>query len=122
MVQKTLVVLVDDLDGSQAEDSVSFALDGATYEIDLSAEHAAALRDDLAPYVSAARQAGSSAGGNGRRSGGQRGSAAGSGSSVSSSDRERTAQIRAWAREQGLKVNARGRVPNEVVQAYQAAH
>ncbi len=118
VVQKTVVELVDDIDGSEAQETVSFGLDGTAYEIDLTGEHAAALRDSLAPYVGAARKAGA-ADGSGRR-GGQRGS--GGGGSASSSDRQRTAQIRAWAREQGMEVNDRGRIPNTVVQAYDAAH
>jgi hypothetical protein len=58
VVQKTVVELVDDIDGSEAQETVSFGLDGAAYEIDLTGEHAAALRDSLAPYVGAARKAG----------------------------------------------------------------
>ncbi len=123
VAQKTTVQLVDDIDGSEAEESVTFALDGTTYEIDLSGEHAAALRDALAPYVGAARKA-DGGGSNGRRSGGagRRGSGGSGGGSASSSDRERTAAIRQWAREQGMEVNERGRIPNKIVQAYDAAH
>ncbi len=117
VAQKTLVQLVDYLDGSEAQESVSFALDGTSYEIDLSEQHAAELRDALAPFVGAARKAGGNAG-SGRRGGGRRGSGGGS---SSSSDRDRTAQIRAWAREQGMEVNERGRIPNRIVQAYEAA-
>lgn len=117
MAQKTAVQLVDDLDGSEAQETVAFGLDGASYEIDLSGEHADALRDALAQYVGAARKADS---GNGRRSGGRRGS--GGSSSPSGGDRQRTAQIRSWAREQGMDVNERGRIPNQIVQAYDAAH
>jgi hypothetical protein len=119
VAQKTLVQLVDDLDGSEAQETVSFGLDGTSYEIDLSEQHAAELRDALAPFVGAARKAGGSASG-GRRGGGRRGS--GRGGSSSSSDRDRTAQIRARAREQGMEVNERGRISNKIVQAYEAAH
>ena len=122
VAQKTTVQLVDDLDGSEAQETVSFAVDGTSYEIDLSGEHADALRDALAPYVGAARKAGGGASSNGRRSGGRRGSGSSGGGSTSSNDRERTAQIRQWAREQGMDVNERGRIPNKIVQAYEAAH
>jgi hypothetical protein len=117
MAQKTTVQLVDDIDGSEAAESVSFALDGTEYEIDLSGEHAEQLRESLSRYIVAARRAGGD--GTGRR-GGRRGS--GASSSPSSSDRQRTAQIRQWAREQGMEVNERGRIPKQVVQAYDAAH
>ena len=119
MAQKTLVQLVDDLDGSEAEETVPFGLDGTSYEIDLSGEHANALREALAPYIVAARKAGGS-GGNGRRGGGRRGS--GGSSSPAGSGRQRTQAIREWAREQGMEVNDRGRIPSKVVQAYEAAH
>ena len=61
MAQKIQTLFIDDIDGSEAEGTVRFALDGAEYEIDLSAEHAQALRDALAPFVAAARRAGGSA-------------------------------------------------------------
>ena len=119
MAQKTLVQLVDDIDGSEAEETVPFGLDGTSFEIDLSGKHATALREELAPYIVAARKAGGS-GGNGRRGGGRR--ASGGASSPSGSDRQRTQAIREWAREQGMEVNDRGRVPSRVVEAYEAAH
>jgi DNA-binding LytR/AlgR family response regulator len=61
VAQKIQVLLIDDLDGSQADGTVRFALDGTEYQIDLNAEHAAALREALARYVSAARRAGGGA-------------------------------------------------------------
>jgi hypothetical protein len=122
MAKKTLVQLVDDLDGSEAEETISFGLDGTSYEIDLNGEHAAALRDALAPYVGAARRTSGGASGSGRRGGGRRASAGSGSGSTSTTDRERTAQIRVWAREQGLEVNDRGRIPSKVLQAYEAAH
>ncbi len=118
-MQKTLVELVDDIDGSEAEETVSFAVDGTGYEIDLSGEHANALREALAPYIVAARKAGGGSG-NGRRGGGRRGS--GGSSPSEGSDRQRTQAIREWAREQGMEVNERGRIPSRVVEAYEAAH
>ncbi len=117
MVQKTTVQLVDDIDGAEAAETVSFGLDGTRYEIDLSAEHASGLREALSAYIVAARRAEGSGGG--RRGGGRRGG--GGAGSASSGDRQRTAAIREWAREQGMEVNPRGRIPSRVVEAYQAA-
>ncbi|MGN6599632.1 MAG: histone-like nucleoid-structuring protein Lsr2 [Actinomycetes bacterium] len=116
MAQKVQVVLVDDLDGGEAEETVSFSLDGVSYEIDLSADNAQRLRDDFAPYVGSARRVGgrSSSGrrrGAGRRAGRQEAPAAGS-----------TSDIRAWARENGYDVSERGRISAEVREAYEAAH
>jgi len=114
VAQKTTVQLVDDIDGSVAAETVAFGLDGSSYEIDLSEEHSTALRDALAPYVGAARR---TTAGPGRRGGPRRASG-----STSTSDRQRTAEIRAWARDQGMEVNERGRIPSKVIEAYEAAH
>ena len=113
MAQKVQVVLVDDLDGGEAEESVSFALDGVSYEIDLSAKNASALRDAFAPYVGHGRRTGGRA--SSRRSGGSRGSSRPS-KGVDVGD------VRAWAREQGYQVSDRGRVSADVMSAYEAAH
>jgi hypothetical protein len=108
MAQKVQVLLVDDLDGATADETVSFSLDGVSYEIDLSSKNAAKMRDSFASYVGAARRVGGrSRGGRGRSS-----SRAGT----------ETAAIRTWAKEQGLKVSDRGRIPAEVVAKYEAAH
>ena len=114
MAQKTTVQLVDDIDGSVAAETVAFGLDGSSYEIDLSEEHATALRDALASYVGAARK---TTAGPARRGGPRRASG-----STSTSDRQRTAEIRSWAREKGMEVNERGRIPSKVIEAYEAAH
>ncbi|NYG53809.1 histone-like nucleoid-structuring protein Lsr2 [Nocardioides perillae] len=121
MAQKVHIQLVDDLDGTEATETVSFGLDGTSYEIDLNDEHAAQLRDALAPYVGHARKAG------GRRSGGGGGgrrSSAGSSSSSSSGGNggPSAKEIRDWARENGWEVPDRGRVAAEVREAYDAAH
>jgi hypothetical protein len=105
MAQQVNIVLVDDIDGSPADETVSFALDGKEYEIDLSSKNAGKLRDAIAPYVGHARKAA------GRRRG-----RSGSGSGPSPAD------IRAWARENGFDVPDRGRVSTEVREAYLAAH
>jgi hypothetical protein len=107
MAQRVHIVLEDDLDGSTADETVTFGLDGATYEIDLSKKNAAKLRDALAGYVGAARRVASRGGRRGR------GRAAG-GPSAS--------QVREWAREQGYEVSDRGRVPADVRTAYDSAH
>jgi len=109
MAQKVTVSLVDDLSGSQADETVSFGLDGKNYEIDLSGKNAEKLRGALADFVAAAR-----------RPGGRKASA-----SVAARrpvvDREQNQAIREWARGKGMKVNDRGRIPSEVVDAYHQA-
>ena len=107
MAQKVQVLLIDDLDGSEAEGTVRLGLDGTEYEIDLNAEHAQALRDALSRYVQAARRAGGGArrsARGGRRAGG-----------VDSTE------VREWAKAQGIEVKDRGRVPAEVVARFNAA-
>jgi hypothetical protein len=101
------VVLIDDIDGSDAEETVSFALDGKEYAIDLNAKNAKKLRDALAPFVGHAR----------RETGGRRRSRS-SGAAAKGS----AAEIREWARENGYDVPARGRVSSEVRAAWEAAN
>jgi hypothetical protein len=113
MAQRVNVVLVDDLDGSEAAETVSFALDGVSYDIDLSTKNAGKLRDALAPYVAEARRVDGRSGGR-RRSRGR--------SSRSSSNGPAASDIRAWARKNGWDVPDRGRVASEVRKAYDAAH
>ncbi len=111
MAKKTTVTLVDDLDGSQAEEQVAFAVDGRSYEIDLSSSNGARLREALAPFISAAR-----------RSGGRRGSAAATTTTRPSTDREQNQAIREWAVQQGMKISERGRIPSNVLEAYHQNH
>jgi nucleoid-associated protein Lsr2 len=111
MAQKVNIVLVDDIDGSEATETVSFGLDGTSYEIDLNDANAAALRDALAAYVGHARKVGSA-----RR--GRRTSAAAAAAAGGPSARE----IRDWARSNGYDVPDRGRVSAEVREAFDAAH
>jgi hypothetical protein len=111
MAKKVQVSLIDDIDGSNAVETVGFALDGTSYEIDLSRANAKKLRDGLSNYVAHARRAGRVRASDGRRA---RGSAR--------SDREQTQAIREWARRNGHKVSDRGRVPASVLEAYNAAH
>lgn len=110
MAQKVTVLLVDDIDGGPADETISFSLDGASYEIDLSATNASSFRDSLAPYVGTARRVGGRGSG-GRTSGRRR-----------SSGENRPAKIREWARANGHQVNERGRIAARVVEAYDKAH
>lgn len=115
------IVLVDDFDGTDAEETVQFALDGVSYEIDLSAEHAGGLRETLEAYVNAAR-----------RTGGRKVAAAGTSSATVTAvagRRRRSGQtsgvsdsdIRAWAQSNGVDVSAKGRVSKSVREQYLAA-
>jgi hypothetical protein len=110
MAQQVQIILVDDIDGGDASETVSFALDGTAYEIDLNDTNAAALRDALAPYVGHARKAGGA-----RR--GRRGT-----TSSGSAGKGSAGEVREWARANGYKVSDRGRVSSEVRAAYDAAH
>jgi Lsr2 len=109
VAQKIETLLIDDLDGSEAEGTVRFGLDGTEYEIDLNAEHAQALRDVLARYVRAARRAG---GGARRPARGRR--------RASASGLDPT-EVREWAKAEGIEVKDRGRVPVELVARFKAA-
>ncbi len=109
MAQKIQTIFIDDLDGSPAEGTVRFGLDGTEYEIDLNEEHAKALRDALARYVSAARRA--SGGARRPARSGRRASANGL----------NTTEVREWAKAQGIEVKDRGRVPAELVVKFKAA-
>jgi hypothetical protein len=114
MAQRVLVVLIDDLDGTEASETVKFAVDGNTYEIDLTAAHAGELRQTLAPWVGHARKIAAAAG-----------ARAGSGSGGRKRARIDAGQLqdmRRWARENGYQVSGRGRISQEIQQAYQAAH
>ena len=106
MAQKITVALEDDLDGGPADETVRFGLGGAEYEIDLSSKNARAFRKQLAPFVEHARKAGR---GQPRRSARTR------------SSRSRSSGVRTWAKEQGIAVSDRGRIPASVVEQYEAA-
>ena len=106
MARKTQVILTDDIDGSEATGTVSFALDGVAYEVDLNDDNAQRMRDQLSEWTGKARRVG------GRRISGTRGAG-------SSSD---AAKVRAWANENGYEVSERGRISKEIRDAYYAAH
>ncbi len=111
MAQKIQTLLIDDLDGGEAGETVRFGLDGTEYEIDLSAKNADALRQAVARYVDAARRAPAAAarrpGRNGRKP-------------ASANGTDPTA-VREWAKSQGIEVKDRGRVPAELVVKFKAA-
>jgi hypothetical protein len=115
MAQKVVVELIDDLDGTASEDisTVSFGLDGASYEIDLNEDNAERLRNALADYVGAARRTG----GRIKRATTTKGSVA-----RPTADREQTKAIREWARNNGWALAERGRIPANVVTAFDEAH
>jgi hypothetical protein len=112
VAQRVVVLLVDDLDGGQADETVSFALDGEAYEIDLGAANAARLRDRLARFTAAARQAG-----NDRST---PGAASAPTAPRPSIGREQNQAIRKWARNRGILVSDRGRIPVHILEAYNA--
>lgn len=108
MAQKVSILLIDDLDGTEASETVTFGLDGQTYEIDLTDANAKALRDALSSYVGAARKV---AGGRGRKA-----------TKSTATDGPSAKEIRAWAQANGHDVPDRGRIPSDVREAYLAAH
>jgi hypothetical protein len=113
MAQKTIVELVDDLDGGKADESLTFALDGVEYAIDLSTKNAARLRDSLAEFV-----------GHGRRVGGrkQRGTGTTQTPVRAGGDKAQNQAIREWARSNGKQISDRGRIPADLIAEFQAAH
>jgi hypothetical protein len=111
VAQKVETRLVDDLDGSEAVETVRFALEGRQYEIDLSEDNATRLRESLAAFVSSARRAGGSRPARSTATATRR---------SSSADREHGAAVREWARANGFEVSDRGRIAADVLKAYEA--
>jgi hypothetical protein len=109
MAQKTQILLIDDLDGASADETVTFALDGVSYEIDLTAAHATELRDALSSWTGSAR----------RVSGGKAARGRATTAGRRSSD---AAAVREWANANGHHLSDRGRIPAEIREAYDAAH
>jgi Lsr2 len=109
VAQKIQTLFIDDLDGSAAEGTVRFGLDGTEYEIDLNARHAKNMREALARYVNAARRVGGSARKPVR------------GSSRRPANGPDNTEVREWARAQGIEVKDRGRVPADLVAKFKAA-
>lgn len=106
MAAHTVVELLDDLDGTEADETVSFAVDGTSYEIDLNGQNAERLREALGEYIPHARKAGN-------RSSAPRRTSRSSGSDSTS--------IRTWAQDNGYEVSARGRISKALKDAYHAA-
>jgi hypothetical protein len=104
MAQRVEVILEDDIDGTTADETVRFALNGTSYEIDLSTKNAQALRGALGKYVEHARKA---RGGSHQMRGPRK--------------RTDTSAVRAWAKERGMEINERGRIPASVMKEYEAA-
>jgi hypothetical protein len=118
MAQKVNVILVSDMSGEELSDgngeTVSFALDGTTYELDLSNKEADKFRGQFQDYIAVARK---TSGGRGRKSSGSSRSTSGSGRG-----KDELAEIRAWAKKNGHEVSERGRIKQDVLDAYDAAH
>lgn len=109
MAKKTVVILSDDVDGSEASETVNFALDGSEYEIDLNEANARELRQALERFTAVARKTSG-----GRKPAGRKSSSHGGGPNAKA--------VRQWAAENGISVNTRGRIQAEVVEKYEAAH
>jgi hypothetical protein len=111
MVQKTVVTVVCDLphDGeAEGNETVSFSVDGTAYEIDVCSAHAKELHNVFSGYIEHARRVS--------------GRAAARRKARSGPGRERSSEIRQWARERGDKVSERGRIPASIIQEYEATH
>lgn len=112
MAKRTITKLIDDLDHTDADETITFGLDGVHYEIDLSKKNAAKLREALKPYVQAGVRVGRLTTAVGRGAGRRRGAQA--------VDREQNRAIREWARSQGKEISNRGRIPEDIVAEYHA--
>ncbi|CAN7464402.1 Lsr2 family protein [Pseudarthrobacter oxydans] len=108
MAIKTITILEDDLDGSKAEETLTFTLDGTAYEIDLNADHAEELRSILSPYAKAGRKL--------------KNSARSAKRTAASSHQPTAAEVRTWAQTQGLPVSIRGRVQADILDKYRVAN
>lgn len=111
MARETITKLIDDIDGGEAAETVTFGLDGATYEIDLSAKNAAKLRKTLEGYAEHGTRVG-------RQAASARGRMNGRGRSSAAADREQNRAIREWAAKKKLDVAPRGRIKAEIIEQY----
>ncbi len=121
MARTTVVQLTDDIDGSEADQTIEFSYKGKSYSLDLNDRNASELADVLASYIAAAEKAGgvqSRAGSRSSRSGGSR-SRSSDGSGASGPDPK---DVRVWADANGVQVSARGRIPASVIEQYKAAN
>lgn len=110
MAEKVTVELVDDIDGSVAAETVEFHLDGSSFRIDLSSRNAMKLREHLAMFISASRPPTATEAGGPSNS-----------RSTSTEERRRSQQIREWARQEGLSISERGRIPHDLILRFEAA-
>ncbi|MFI2616604.1 Lsr2 family protein [Streptomyces sp. NPDC018584] len=110
MAQRTITTLIDDLTGGEADETVTFGLDGRTYEIDLNAKNSKKLRAALDDFIKA-----------GRKTGGRTNSSRPK-TSKAGNNGPSTADIRTWAKKNGYDINDRGRVPAPVKEAFDKAH
>jgi hypothetical protein len=108
---RTVVHLIDDVDGGEADETVNFSLDGVEYTIDLSAGNADGLRKALDEFIQA-----------GRRIGGRAAKGAGKTQVKPGGDRAQNQAIREWARRNGHQVSERGRIPAELIAQFQEAN
>jgi hypothetical protein len=115
VAKRTIHVLVDDLDGGEAEETVKFGLDGVQYEIDLSKKNASKIREALAPFVGAGSKIS-----RGAVLGGGRTAAVSRGRGAATADRDQNKAIREWAQSKGITVSDRGRIKQEIVDRYHA--
>ncbi|MFG2308829.1 Lsr2 family protein [Streptomyces sp. NPDC048566] len=105
MAQRVVVTLFDDIDGSEAAETIAFGLDGTSYEIDLNPANAKKLRTALAPFVEAGRKR------------------ARSGKTYTHTAlNPDPAAVRAWARSHRMDIPPRGRIPKKVYEAFAASH
>ena len=115
MAQKVIHQFIDDIDGSEAERTFTFAVDGTHYEIDLSTQNIKEFHEAIAGFVESARKVKASGPGRGARKTSPSTSSGGR-------SREQTQAVREWARQQGHRINDRGRIPASIQQAFDQAH
>lgn len=113
MAQKVITEFIDDIDGSPAERTFTFAVDGTNYEIDLSAENIAEFKSAIGGFIESARKVKGTS--NGRR-------ARSTGGGGGQQSREQTRAVREWARQHGHNISERGRIPASIQQAFDQAH
>jgi hypothetical protein len=112
MARTVQVQLLDDIDGGKADETLTYGLDGTSYEIDVSAEHAEKLRASLAKFILKSRRVG-----RGRLAATAR---TRGGAAPARSDRAQNQAIRDWAKTKGLDVSDRGRIPANIIEQYEA--
>ena len=113
MAQKVIREFIDDIDGSEAERTFTFAVDGTNYEIDLSSQNIKEFNEAIAGFVESARKV---------KASGTRRRAHNTSTSDSGRSREQIQAVREWARQQGHSINDRGRIPASIQQAFNQAH